>query len=1507
MCPLPLNSYLDTQYLEDIIMNGQFPGYDGANTSTTIIDPSYNISAAFSGIADDYESHDNARARKRRITISEDRRTDDVHGFGGIAVSMGDSLFNGIFDQDDRQNGYANSTAAYHSSQADLPMLPLTSGSEDPSSLSTALTNNVAFGGMSFVPAPYLSGTSADAGSTNLTGALGGNPTHTAASRINGRKNQSLTINVNQSLRNDISSQEPPTPAMFSPSFASAMEGAAASAGMSSPAVFYNVASPFTPGHAHHHSFSMPGSTQQAHSSGMFDTGASMASFAVDSIDHNHVASPATHGLPPSISAASSFRHGTAASSNAGIGGDEDYSMGLQISMNAAMAATMNGSFDPNSHNRNGSSSSAFSRVQGAADVSHILGGNVSAAQHVNGLGLDISTTLSSLAHIHGMESFSSATLDRQNAFATSLAGGDCSVGSYGAMSSEPSSLFHPVDHTMSLQNAVKHTRFAHMGAGPLAGTASPLASALDTSMASPLLSNSRAALRSPANGTKRSRKRAATVSTIRTDNQQQQQQQPNMQGHRRSQNGMPLDSNSPEAVAASPQGPGIDTIVSRPPGGESAAYTGPVFNSQAVVRGSGSKVVMVLTSKVAQKSYGTEKRFLCPPPTILLFGDNWKLPINSDQQISPHSNDFTASLPRISVSVPSNDGAGMGSDGNDAMGSASSESRVSQLEWLVQPDAIPKPKAHIPHNAVAPVKSPRDGDTITGRFVAKQLFINDVDEKRKRVSVKVRLHDPTGQVVLNEFFSQPIKVISKPSKKRQSVKNVDLCIHHGSTISLFNRLRSQTVSTKYLGATRSMSVGGPRPLWFPARDDDSSKDANGLGPGSGSATTTTFVARNSVWDPFIIWIVDTHLGQKEIEAFNKRIAENPTPIPGYPTPPTFAMHPQCPPDFDHTSPSGSGSSGCGTPDESSEHIHIDCDSMGQPQPRAPIPILYNQPIILQCVSTGMCSPVLTLRKVEKGSTAVGAFYGRDPSRDVLGDPVSQLHKVAFEVRVQTREELPAVTVTPAGLNTRVGSYLTCLGDIVGLNATCDGRQLSSDGSSAGKSSGSRGGQGQGRKQAKDSASAGTTSWTEDVGDNAVWTMVGTDCTIYRFDYPSASDITSQLQKQQQQQQQKVSTTNTLPATPSVAESSTMMSTHTSLALPPTPTSPNGVKDYSQHGAHSHFSLEMMLGDHGSTAAAVAAAVSEINGGEFRTGSLDASLDVSLAAAVYNMSMPVIKDGMAMHQGHHHSLLSAQQSLVYGMNTVGEDNGSIAGVGGAGLGGANNGLLSSIGHHDHITGGLLSVTSSNDGIVPIVFKSTVQHPPTVTPSAFDGSNLLSAAERPCITLSGLNFTPDMVVLFDGQRSLFTEFKSSESIVCLGPLPSDSSMEGDGPFGSIYGDSTGQHVASKGGRKLLQHPSSPSASDSSANAQGHDDGHRFGLLGDGMGQTNNRASSTDSTASSATATHTSPPVGKGTIAVRGTGKGVSSGGGTSVKIPIYLSRNRGAGPTFKTGQFYTMHF
>ena len=250
--------------------------------------------------------------------------------------------------------------------------------------------------------------------------------------------------------------------------------------------------------------------------------------------------------------------------------------------------------------------------------------------------------------------------------------------------------------------------------------------------------------------------------------------------------------------------------------------------------------------------------RFLCPPPTAIMIGNSWW------NETAPGREDRKP--PRVTVSI-----------------SGESVPPECAVEW-----------SSTAGKQVDPSDPPSDDVTYLGRAVGKQLFISD--ERQKKVEALVKIVAPSSEDeperIIGTFPSRPIKVISKPSKKRQSAKNMErkssssssftlcvrplggqpptrpppvigppsptgdcpiplpicwrlnqftdanpVCINHGSTVSLFHRLRSQTVSTKYLcvsgsGASFKGSDGQPLPGIDPR--------ARGGAP--------SFVARTGTW-----------------------------------------------------------------------------------------------------------------------------------------------------------------------------------------------------------------------------------------------------------------------------------------------------------------------------------------------------------------------------------------------------------------------------------------------------------------------------------------------------------------------------------------------------------------------------------------------------------------------------------------------------------------------------------
>ncbi|KAJ1921550.1 hypothetical protein H4219_000587 [Mycoemilia scoparia] len=865
------------------------------------------------------------------------------------------------------------------------------------------------------------------------------------------------------------------------------------------------------------------------------------------------------------------------------------------------------------------------------------------------------------------------------------------------------------------------------------------------------------------------------------------------------------------------------------------APHTAQQLNLATVPNGNmqdvGDKIIAIFTSKVAQKSYGTEKRFLCPPPTILLFGNSWDA---SDSLHHPgfdgsnndtHRSNTSSSrfkFPNIRVSMPSGDGYSDPNQGdiNNGLQSPTSKSSI-HLDWL---DDAGRVVASSNKGS-----NPRKGVTLdsqaqyTGRYVNKQLFINDVDEKNKRVNVKVQLLEPESNATLNEFASSPVKVISKPSKKRQNAKNAELCIHHGSMVSLFNRLRSQTVSTKYLGMKRSIADGGERPFWFPSGGSTPKSDTSG-----GSVKNkkqSGFVVRTNYWDPFVIWIVDPKLRNSTSP---QDINSQPHHV-GYPVPPPYAIHPRVP--IDQLVNDGSMSASVTSPGFSSLRGN-------KGQCSGPIPIHYNQHVVLQCMSTGMVSPIFIIRKIEKGNTAAGSYINEDPEQPATGDPVSQLHKIALEVYQAPEERAPFDPSSPIS-----DKYFTCDKDSVNSWTAKSGKNIvetkseSKDPSppfSAGTSnpffnlgtqnfeqvyhinSGmsmqggeydsrdvlsspikSPGQKPQIRRMSTHSASIyqvngngvmtspnggtnTTTSWTQDLDDGSVWTIVGTDCAIYQFGLSSGSapirtgSITHTVN----------SCTPSTAATPITAGHQFMNSMY---------------QDHlGQHASAMPLSIDtMMCGQTAQTAINSPMHMqlspfppqpntADIHGSMFnhhieaalvRSNMAQNSITSPLSATNFvNMVNPnsqtmvaAVAAAMAankQHPGHVRTRQSRSNTLpsrIGPMDTPKDSHGIASSTNAD----ANKPLANSI----------------NISTLPVVHHINPTKAKCV--DAPDGAE--DTNNREIITITGENFVKDMKVYFDEVASKKVQVTSSTQIMCYGPLPYDFRILNGSKIGKNFED------------------------------------------------------------------------------------------------------------------------
>ncbi|KAL1748524.1 hypothetical protein HDZ31DRAFT_29540 [Schizophyllum fasciatum] len=158
---------------------------------------------------------------------------------------------------------------------------------------------------------------------------------------------------------------------------------------------------------------------------------------------------------------------------------------------------------------------------------------------------------------------------------------------------------------------------------------------------------------------------------------------------------------------------------------------------------------VICLHAAVAQKSYGTEKRFLCPPPIVHIEGPVWHM---RSQQLS--------------MAIISETG-----ERAFEQRAALDSNMTSSFKFL-----------HV---------------TSTAKAKSFQLSL-DIAEPPPSAAGSDAADAPLGRVWAS-FDSAPVTIISKPSKKTAKTRNIASCILAGGPVSLFNRINSQTVRTKYM------------------------------------------------------------------------------------------------------------------------------------------------------------------------------------------------------------------------------------------------------------------------------------------------------------------------------------------------------------------------------------------------------------------------------------------------------------------------------------------------------------------------------------------------------------------------------------------------------------------------------------------------------------------------------------------------------------------------------------
>uniref|UniRef100_A0A0N4ZQN3 Ubiquitin-like domain-containing protein n=1 Tax=Parastrongyloides trichosuri TaxID=131310 RepID=A0A0N4ZQN3_PARTI len=187
----------------------------------------------------------------------------------------------------------------------------------------------------------------------------------------------------------------------------------------------------------------------------------------------------------------------------------------------------------------------------------------------------------------------------------------------------------------------------------------------------------------------------------------------------------------------------------------------------------------------VGQKSYGDEKRFLCPPPTIELINLNgWK---NLKIEVEKFINEIvlkhgdTVQKGQILTNIA------LQNDPSKLLGTARSYGIQNVKEM------------------------PVEFNENTGLAILKNVYFTHISTI-KSTHISAHLYYSCG-LDLGQFDTDDIRIISKPSKKKSNaVRNETkhLFIASGLKIALFARIRNQVVHTKFVHFHENNFVSSP-------------------------------------------------------------------------------------------------------------------------------------------------------------------------------------------------------------------------------------------------------------------------------------------------------------------------------------------------------------------------------------------------------------------------------------------------------------------------------------------------------------------------------------------------------------------------------------------------------------------------------------------------------------------------------------------------------------------------